>query len=285
MPEGDTVHKVAAALDPLLEGQVLRRVLVGRGPKVGLGNFGDLEGRRVEAVFPKGKHLFLRLEGGILLRTHLGLHGSWHRYRPDEAWRKSESQASLALWTDRDVLVCFHAREVECLRAEGFQSADATSRLGPDLLAPEIDLEEVLRRARELLEPATPLVDVLLDQRVASGIGNVYKSEVLFLEGADPAGGLGDTPDDTLRRLFRTARDLLLRNLGGGPRTTRFEADRRGRLWVYSRRGRPCLRCTTAVQFARFGRGLRATYWCPRCQPAGDPPGIPHPLPEPEHGE
>jgi endonuclease-8 len=109
-------------------------------------------------------------------------------------------------------------------------------------------------------------VDVLLDQGVASGIGNVYKSELLFLEGLRPLAPLGEVPDRALAGLYREARRLLAANLGGGPRRTRFARGPGERLWVYGRRGRPCYRCTATVEGARLGRHLRITYWCPRCQ-------------------
>lgn len=277
MPEGDTIYKIAAALRPALEGAVLRRLRVGRGPHLSAGcaRGEDFEGRRVVRVYSEGKHLFIELEGGLLVRSHLGLHGSWHRYRPGEAWRRPERRASLALWTEQDVFVCFNAREVECLNPAGFRRADLSARLGPDLLSPHPDLDAVVRRARELLDPEARLADALLDQRIAAGIGNVYKSEVLFLRGRHPDALLQTASDPVLRGLFEAARDLLLRNLGGGPRTTRFAADGRGKLWVYGRAGRPCYRCGTRIRFARSGRGMRSTYWCPACQPAGGPASMP----------
>jgi endonuclease-8 len=270
MPEGDTIHKVAAALRPFLEGKSIRRARIGKGPRVGLGCAGfaeRLEGRWVEVVFARGKHLWIRVEGGIALRSHLGLHGSWHRYAPGEPWKKPEWQASLALWTEREVLVCFNAREVECLVTEGLRTAGFSARLGPDLLAPGTDVGSITRRARQLLDPETQLADVLLDQRVAGGIGNVYKSEILFVEGQHPAAALGQVSDGALQRIFGTARDLMDKNLGAGPRVTRFEADGRGILWVYGRSGRPCLLCGAPIRFERLGRGMRSTYWCPKCQP------------------
>ena len=109
---------------------------------------------------------------------------------------------------------------------------------------------------------------MLLDQRIASGIGNVYKSELLFIERVAPLAALRDTPDSVLSALYTRAHVLLRANLGGGPRVTRFEGGRAGRLWVYRRAGAPCLRCNTPIVGAPLGRSLRSTYWCPRCQAA-----------------
>ncbi len=266
MPEGDTIFQVATALRPRLVGETLRRVLLARQSGAQ-----ELEGRRVEAVTAKGKHLFIELEGGITLRSHLGLYGSWHRYPHGESWLKPARWASIVLETGREVFVCFHAREVELMRSAGLRRGDLLRRLGPDLVGPEVAVDEVLARAREFLDPEAPLVDVLLDQRPACGIGNIYKSEVLFLAGVDPHTPLGEVSDVVLGRLYTLARELLRRNLDGGPRVTRIAAEG-PRLWVYGRRGRPCLRCASLIRRVRSGRDLRSTYWCPRCQP-------PHPAP------
>lgn len=277
MPEGDTVHRTAAYLAERLLGRAVRSVRLGRGPKIGLGcpsapgPLPGLEGRAVEEVSAEGKHLWIRFEGGLALRSHLGLHGSWHRYGLGEPWQKPAERASLVLETDEDVLVCFQAREVECLRSGGFRRTDLAARLGPDLLSPDVDIRLLPARARRLLAPETALTDVLLHQRVAGGIGNVYKSEVLFLRRANPFGCLADLPDEALAALFETARELLRKNLGPGSRTTRFADDGRGRLWVYGRAGRPCFTCGTRIRYGRSGASQRSTYWCPRCQET--PPG------------
>ncbi|MEJ2575377.1 MAG: zinc finger domain-containing protein, partial [Gammaproteobacteria bacterium] len=124
---------------------------------------------------------------------------------------------------------------------------------------------DVVCRARRT-GPGRRLADVLLDQRIAAGIGNAYKSELLFLRRLAPDRTLGELDDEELRALFSLAGALIRANLGGGPRTTRFLSDRAGRLWVYRRRGEPCLRCGTLVRMARLGEDRRSTYWCPACQ-------------------
>jgi len=217
-------------------------------------------------VVAQGKHLFIELDDGRLLRSHLGLYGSWHHYAPGESWRKPARQAAIELETDDAVYVCFNAREVELLRGGSVRERIVRTRLGPDLTSADPALDLLPARAREFLESDTLVADVLLDQRVACGIGNVYKSEVLFLERVDPLAPLGDVEDEALDRLYATAHELLRRNLGGGPRTTRFERDGAGRLWVYGRSGLPCLRCGTAIAHAPLGRAMRATFWCPDCQ-------------------
>ncbi len=279
MPEGDTVYKLAVAIRQRIVGAVIVNARVRLEPRgtfkrqspraagPGQDDRGEsLIGHRVESVHTIGKHLFFQFDHGALLRSHLGMYGSWHRYRPHEAWKKPEWQASLALWTDQDVMVCFNAKEVALLHSGSFQHTNLTRRLGPDLLSPSPDLDLIVQRAREFLDPGAPLVDVLLDQRAACGVGNVFKSEVLFIEKLHPLTHLGDTSDHSLRRLYATASELLRKNLGGGRRVTRFVHDGRARLWVYGRRDRLCLICASRVASAPLGTTLRITYWCPRCQ-------------------
>ena len=269
LPEGDTIAKLASALAPQLGGRRLLQVFLKRLA-------GDcLAGRVVSSVSSHGKHLLIACDNGLVLRSHLGLYGSWHSYAHNEPWRKPRRHASIVLSTAERLFVCFNAREVEILSGEGFRLDDRLHRLGPDLAGERPELWQVQRRAAELVAPATPLVDVLLDQRVAAGIGNVYKSEVLFLERLHPLSPLAALPAAGLERIYRRAWELLRRNLGGGPRVTRFVADDQGPLWVYGRSGLPCLRCGEAVRMARLGEGLRSSYWCPRCQPDRRQPGAP----------
>ena len=284
MPEGDTIHKVAGYFAPRLQGRTLAGV---RLPDEAAARW--CTGRRVTAVTARGKHLFIELDGERALRSHLGMHGTWHRYAPGERWQKPARQAAIVLevgttgepatagcetGNDRigehapggDIYVCFNAKEVELVRLPAVRARIVHGRLGPDLIADAVDYDALVRRAREFLEPDTLIADVLLDQRVAAGIGNVYKSEVLFIERLLPATPLADVDDLALARCYRTAAGLLRQNLGGGPRVTRFENDDAGRCWVYGRTGLPCLRCDGTIASARLGKHHRSTYWCPTCQ-------------------
>lgn len=261
MPEGDTIHKLAEYLDAALAGTLLQSVRL--RPM-----FGASSGpRRVSRVGSEGKHLYLTFDDGWQLRSHLGLYGSWHRYRAGQPWRKPAWQASIVLVGADADYVCFNAKEVQWLRQLGFARADRANRLGPDLIREPFDAARIHARAEALLSPDTLIVDVLLDQRLAGGIGNVYKSEVLFLEGCSPLLRLRQLADGALTALYRRAADLLGENLGGGPRATRSNLDLKGHLWVYGRFERPCLRCATPIRRARLGANPRSTYWCERCQP------------------
>jgi len=261
MPEGDTIFKLAAYLRGELSGRRLVGGSINSLPGV------DLAGAEVEEVYARGKHLFIELDRQRLLRSHLGMRGSWHGYAPGEPWRKPARQASIVVDTGQRVFVCFNALQVEMMRGSGVLKRKFDITLGPDLLSAPVDVTTCARRARELLGPQTPIVDVLLDQRVAGGIGNVYKSEVLFVQRCHPATQLGGLDDVVLTGLYNVASRLLAENVRGGPRVTRRANDQAGRLWVYGRTGRPCLRCDTPVRSARMGRDQRSTFWCPGCQP------------------
>lgn len=260
MPEGDSVHKLARYLGPELAGRTIVTGVARTEPTV------DLAGSRIDRVFAHGKHLFIEIDDHRLLRSHLGMWGSWHGYAPGESWQKPRVQASIILDTGERVFVCFNAKQVEILRRDGVRQRGLNVTLGPDLLSEPVDYEQILDRARSHVAVDTLIPDVLLDQRVAAGIGNVYKSEVLFLEGCNPNVALRNLTDDRLRRLYRQASRLLRRNVGGGPRVTRWSNDAAGYLWTYGRRGQPCLRCDDVIRSAKLGRQLRSTYWCPSCQ-------------------
>lgn len=258
MPEGDTIYKVAERLAPVLEGERLRRVeLHGR-------DVPSLR-RQVQSVRAVGKHLLLELDSGETVRVHLGMHGSWHRYAHGERWRRPQRQASLRFDTEAKVFVCFNAMRVDFLDAR--QVAQLDRHLELDLLKPgaEFDGARIIERARRLEPPHAPIVNVLLNQRIAAGIGNVYKNEVLFLEGTHPLTRLDQMSDEKLERLYELSKELLEANMKlRGKRRTRNGTPH---LWVYNRASQPCLKCDTAIRWQPMGRGRRGTYWCDECQP------------------
>ena len=273
MPEGDSLSRMADLLRPALAG---RPVTAARGrtpgPRVSL-----IVGQAVRDVIATGKHLRIQFANGLELRTHLGMHGTWHRYRPGEAWRRPASRAVLVLEVPGAVAVCFDAPTVDLYETRAAALHPSLGRLGPSLLDPEFDAGEALRRLRSTDRAALEIGVALLDQRALAGIGNVYKSEVLFIERVDPFARVADLDDEALRRLIETARRLLVRNADprarGGRVTThdpRTDAPMAaGPLWVYGRGGRPCRRCGTRIRAAPQGSALpRTTYWCPSCQGA-----------------
>ena len=190
--------------------------------------------------------------------------GSWHRYRPGEPWRLPARRAVCVLETDGAVAVCFDAPVVELLTDGELARHGALRALGPDLLGASPDLDEAVRRLRN--RDAVPLGEALLDQRAAAGIGNVIKSESLFMERLDPWAPVGAFSDAELHAVLRRAANLLAANTGGGRRVTTGRGSPGASLWVYRRTGQPCRRCGTLIRARRQGAQARTTYWCPSCQ-------------------
>jgi endonuclease-8 len=269
MPEGDTLHRTAAGLRPYLLG---RDVIAARAQGPGaVPQVQRIVGRRIDEVEAQGKNLLLRFDGGLEIRTHLRMNGSWHRYRPGERWRRPPARARLVIEVAGSVAVCFDAPVVELFEQRAERLHPSLARLGPDLLDPEFDATEALRRLRDPLRAGVEVGVALVDQRALAGIGNVYKNEVLWLERVSPFATLASLGDETVERLIATARRLMLLNVGvhSGPERVTTKGDRgaAGPLYVYGRAGRPCRRCGTPIVAARQGTDLpRTTYWCPTCQ-------------------
>jgi endonuclease-8 len=259
VPEGDTIHRVATNLRAALVGRRVTRFEVrGRGAARVTRPARDAA---VDAVEARGKHLLITI-GTVVLHTHLGMHGSWHLYRAGERWRRAGTQARVVIEVDDGTTaVCFGAPTVETVRAGA--PVRRVDDLGPDLCAPDPDIDAVLARLATI-DPRTEIGVALLDQRVAAGVGNVYKSEVCFACRVDPNTPVAALDDRTRRELFETAARLLRANL-----TTSHRQTYAGRLAVYGRSGRSCPRCGTRIVTRRQGEQARTTYWCPSCQ-AGD---------------
>ena len=234
---------------------------------------GRIVGREITAVEALGKNLLIRFDNGLEIRTHLRMNGSWHRYRPGERWRRPPSRARLVIDVPGAVAVCFDAPVVELLEQRAEALHPSLGRLGPDLLSPDFDAAEAVRRLREPARARMAIAEAIVDQRALAGIGNVYKSEILWIERISPFDPVADLDAEAVARLVATARRLLLANADrsrGAERVT-TAGDRRapGPLYVYGRTGRPCRSCGGPIERARQGRDLpRSTYWCPRCQPA-----------------
>ena len=258
MPEGDTIHRAAASLSAAIGGAELTSFDL---PRQRAGRAGwPRPGERVVEVAARGKHLLLACSGGLTLHTHMRMTGSWHLYRRGERWRRSPGSVVARLGTPHAEAVCFSAPIVEVLRDADLRQHPVLTALGPDLCVAGADLDDALARL-DALDPATPIGVALLDQTVASGIGNVYRCEVAWACRVDPFRAIHDVGIDTRRELYVTAARLLRANLGTSRRTTVP-----GGLAVYDRAGRACPRCGRAIQTRRLGEQARSIWWCPGCQ-------------------
>jgi endonuclease-8 len=190
--------------------------------------------------------------------------GSWHAYHLGMPWKKPERFAKVVLRTAAAVVPCFSAPIVELLTPREVARHPALTRLGPDAIADRFDAGNVQVRFRS--RPDLSIGEGLLLQAAMAGVGNVFKSEVLFLERVNPFLRIGDLSHETLGRLVAQSHRLLRLNRRPGSRQTRATLDPQGRIWVYRRRGRPCHQCGTAIQMRRQGAEARSTYFCPSCQ-------------------
>ena len=250
MPEGDTLHRAARRLQELV-GEVVE--VETPNPRAAVERIAErLDGRRLEAVQALGKNLLLSFDGGYVLRSHLRMTGRW-RVLDTAApvhgtpWLILRGATRKAVLWNGPVLQ-LHGR--------------AMRRLGPDILSPGV---EGAIAARVRREPADrPIGEVLLDQRVVAGIGNLWKAESLWHAQLSPWRSLGDLDDDELRSVLHWAARLMRESLESG----------RERRAIYRRAGRPCPRCGAPIVSRGQGDENRTAYWCPSCQPlTGDRQG------------
>jgi endonuclease VIII len=262
MPEGDTVHRVARVLVRELQGRTLTRLFVRDR-----GDVPELAGRRVDAVEARGKHLLVHIESGWTLRVHLGMKGRWVRRHVRE---RVDRDVTAMIVAGETAFICERAYTAELVRTSALRTHPLLGRLGPDLLADPPDIDEAVRRASRPAFADREIGDLLLDQRVAAGIGNIYKSEVLFECGVHPRTRVGQLSADQVRALFDKAAHLMRLNLLTRRRTAvplrRRPTPSSRRLWVYLRHGKPCLDCGTKIERFLHGDMARSTYFCPRCQ-------------------
>ncbi len=260
MPEGDTVYRAARLLDRSLTGHDL----VATDFRVPQHATADLSGATVVATLSRGKHLLTRIANGVdrwTLHTHLKMEGTWRVIGLRQHWPRPAHQARVVLTTADKQAIGFSLGVVELLPTA--EEDDVVGHLGPDLLGPDWDETEAVRRLA--LDAERPAAQALLDQRNLAGIGNVYANELCFVSGVHPASPVGALPD--LTRMVRRARQMLELNKDRSTRAT--TGNLREPLWVYGRDRSPCRRCGTPIEVENAGEAgrERVTYWCPHCQP------------------
>ncbi len=270
-------------LTPVLEGRVVTdlwfRKLRGYRPRVG---------DRISSVDAVGKYLLIEFRPpaiagsvasrpGIVLHTHLGMAGSWRATTLERAVPTSP-KLRIVIATEAGRALCFSAPDISThVAGSGTAPAD---RIGPDLSDDDIDLAEVVARSRVAATAETTVAEVLLDQSVAAGVGNVFKSEALFVAGVHPFTLVAALSDEQLESVWSIAHRQLVANRGRPYRSTTRPGDG-ARTYVYGRRRLGCRRCDNAIAFSAAGqRTARSTYWCPTCQPTPPEPGSPGALDE-----
>jgi endonuclease-8 len=256
MPEGDTIHYAANRIRPVLAGHVPDEI---RTPHPRFSRAGwerRLAGRAVTAVDAHGKHLFLRFEGDLTVHSHLGMTGSW---RVLDHAREPSRAAWLSLRRGDRQVVQLNGPVLELMTESRTRFDQRLARLGPDILAPELDTRLFLRRLREE-DPTRAIGDALLDQRTIAGIGNLWKVEGCFEARIDPWRATGDVSDAEALAIVAACRPRMQRSA--------LDGDQRRFRRIYGMAGRPCPRCGPGARIESRGQGdgNRTTYWCPACQ-------------------
>ena len=263
MPEGHSVARWAASLAVLVDEPVLAL----KAPKRWAERAAALVGQRLVATESRGKHLLLHFSDGTVIHSHAMLYGSWQIGEPGMELRKAERFVRLRIRTPGHEAVFFHGPVVELLTPEEVAAHPTLDTLGPDVLTAAFDYDEAFARVHAQGE--REIGDTLLDQRVVAGIGNVFKSEALFLAGLDPfraSAGLSRAEVDRIwDAVIPIMRDAVAR---WGATTTLPPELHAGwrRNWVYKSSRKPCLRCGDTIASRAQGEFKRRTFYCPTCQ-------------------
>jgi endonuclease-8 len=267
MPEGDSIFRAARTLNRALAGRTVTRFETVFPHLTRVDVDQPMRGRVIDRVESRGKHLLMWLSGGLVLRTHMRMQGSWHIYRPGERWQRPHHDMRIVLGTDDFEAIAFNVPVAEFLAARDMERQDDLRELGPDPLSESFD--EAAAVVRLTARGDAEIADALLDQRAMAGVGNIYKSETLFLCRVNPFTPVRELDAATVARLVTTAARLLRLNVtaaSGSAIVTTGRTDPSARLWVYGRGGKPCRRCGTPISRQKQGPNARSTYWCERCQ-------------------
>ena len=257
MPEGDTIHYAANRIRPILEGHVPDELLTPH-PRFRRDRWPErLEGRTVRSVDAHGKHLFLRFEGNLTIHSHLRMSGSWGTYAKGDRWRRGKHRAWLVVRRGTGEVVQFDGPVLELMTDSRTRLDRRIAGLGPDIVKPEFDEEEFLRRLRHD-DPTRPIGDALLDQKTLAGIGNLWKVEGCWLAGIDPWRRTGEVSDDEALLIVRSVRPLMQESAAHGMQDA-YKT-------IYGWTERPCPRCGGRIRSRGQGDDNRITYWCEGCQ-------------------
>ncbi|MDF2732173.1 MAG: nei [Desertimonas sp.] len=259
MPEGDSIHHTAAAMRIALVDKKMVRFdaphLIGVVPKAG---------RTIVRIESESKHLEIEWDDGIILHTHLRKSGFWDLYRKDDIWQRPHREMRALIDTSAWTAVCFNAPTVETYREPGISRHPWFGRLGPDLGSVDADLDRCVELLLSYDDRRAPISEVLLDQRVFCGVGNLYRSEVLWACEVHPFAAIGDLGEALARRIVHVAARLVRANLVAEEQVALPGVP--GGLGVYGRTGQGCYRCAETVRARHRDTHERILYWCPGCQ-------------------
>jgi endonuclease-8 len=279
MPEGDTIFRAARAMHRVLVGSTVTGFDTAYAKLASVSDNTPVTGRIIEKVEARGKWLLISFSGDMILLTHMLMSGSWHLYRTNERWQKSRSSMRMVISTNDWQAVGFNIPIAEFHTSRTLARHAGVATLGPDLLAKEFRANQgaAVVTAYAQTHPDAEIGDVLLNQRVLAGLGNVYKSEVCFMAAVNPFRKIHAITPEEITLITEIAHRYISQNVKEGAeegivpytgmRRTTHSSDHGARLWVYRRQGEECRRCGTTLLSRKQGVGARTTFWCPQCQP------------------
>lgn len=280
MPEGDLIFRAARTLNKALAGKVVTGFETAIAMLASVDDDSPIVGRTIERVEARGKWSLTFFSGDLILLTHMLMSGSWHIYRTGERWQAPRSAMRIVITCGDVQAVGFNIRVAEFHTARSLKRNTQIPRLGVDILGGSYSVDAGVRALRDYsrMHPEAEIGNVLLNQRVLAGLGNIYKSEVAFAAGVHPFRQIQTVTSREFERLAEAAERFMKANVregkgdgivtyAGGRRTT-TAMNRSDRLWVYGRKGQECRRCGAIIEMRKQGTGARVTYWCPSCQPA-----------------
>jgi endonuclease VIII len=275
----DNIFRAARALNKALAGAEVTGFETAYAPLASANDNAPVVGRTIEKVESRGKWLLLHFSGDLILITHMLMSGSWHIYRAGERWKRSRQHMRVAIRTRDFEAVAFDVTVARFHTARSLERDSAIAKLGQDLLGQRFTEDDAIARIRA--HANDEVANVLLNQQVMAGLGNVFKSEVCFACKVHPFRTVASLSKIEIDCLVGTARKMMAANVLGtsgdrittytGARRTTGSADPAARVWVYGRQGQPCRRCGASILMRKQGAGARSTYWCPDCQPPDTP--------------
>ena len=279
MPEGDTIFRTARNIGRALAGKPVTGFRTTFPLIMRFNDNTPLVGQTVDQVEARGKWLLIHFSGGGILTSHLLMNGRWHIYRQGERWQAPRFHMRIVIENSEYQAVGFRVPVARMLTEQSLARDIHVAQPANDLLSEEFDAEAALGRL--MARPHEALADALLDQTVLAGIGNVFKSEICFVQGLHPFRAVGTLTREEAAATIASAQKLLKANVledsgdlivtyHGQQRRTTHASDPGASLWVYGRAGEPCRRGGELIRRRIQGADARVTFWCPRCQPMPD---------------
>ncbi|KRO37375.1 MAG: hypothetical protein O3A24_06015 [Actinobacteria bacterium] len=210
-------------------------------------------GHTIEEVRTFGKNIEIVWDDGVVLHSTFRLTGSWHLYRRGERWSKPRDRAQVVIAVSDWIAVCFGAISLETFRDFDPRRHPILGKLGPNISHHDVDIEECVDRMMHYEDREATVSDVLLDQRVVSGIGNVFRCEILWACEIHPWACASELKRAECRELLLLAQESLIAQIPN-------------EMAVYGRQGKSCHRCGDLIRVAHHGEASRVLYWCPGCQ-------------------